>query len=130
LPLQNFLKRSVYIPARKGGCSRSSAAVLTFVASGLMHEYSFSIHNSAVYEPGKALVFFVLMGVMVLMEDYWLAATPDAFKQWAQRIPSPIIASTLLLLAAGPFELWFVRSWLEAGAMEAVAEMLPHVTCT
>jgi hypothetical protein len=131
LPVHIFLKRSVYIPARKAGYGRAMASVVTFFASGLLHEYNFSIHNASAYEPGKATLFFVAMGCVVLVEDWWLSKVCAPYMpSWISRVPSPLISSFLVLIvAAGPVEPLFVKSWLEAGVVEAVSELLPHVTC-
>ena len=98
-----------------------------------MHEYNFSIHNRPYYEPFKATVFFVFMGVMILVVEQWMynSFCPTSVKKFIETIPSPIIATTLVLVATvGPFQQLFIQSWLKAGAVNAVSEMLPHVVCT
>ena len=42
---------------------------------------------------------------------------------WTQQIPSPIISTILVLIvAAAPVERLFIKSWIKAGAVDAVKE--------
>jgi hypothetical protein len=130
LSVQTLLKRNVYIPARKAGMGRETATISTFLASGLLHEYTFSIHNAKSYQPGEATLFFVMMGVTILVEGLILNATSERMQTLAYRIPSPIISTTaVLLVAAGPFDTLFIRSWLQSGVIDATSEMFPHILC-
>jgi hypothetical protein len=141
-PVQTLLQRSVYIPARQAGWSRGAAVGWTFFVSGLLHEYTFSIHNASAYHrPGEVTVFFLLMSLVMIMEDsIWnVVATvtngtqPRApivvLRRFVAGIPSPIL-STLLAMMAGFFVApLFSRTWIEAGAIESVAALLPHWVC-
>jgi hypothetical protein len=129
LPVHVFLKRSVYVPARKVGWGKGSAALLTFFASGLLHEYNFSIHNAVAYAPGEATIFFILMGFVMLGEDWVWRICPFPVRRFCEAMPSPVISMIWTLIAAGPFERLFLRSWIDAGMVEAIAELLPHFTC-
>merc|ERR1712008_515657 len=68
LAVQTLLKRNVYVPCRKVGMGRGWSTVFTFLASGLLHEYTFSTHNAAAYRMGEATIFFIMMGVFVVIE--------------------------------------------------------------
>ena len=130
IPIHIFLKR-IYITIRKAGYSRSIASIVVFFVSGLLHEYNFSIHNTAAYEPGKAIIFFTFMGLVVLIEDWIHQVMPASIASWTLRVPSPIISTMLVLIvAAAPVEPLFIKSWIEAGAVDAVKELLPHMTCS
>ena len=48
-PVHVLLKRAVYVPARHRGASPIVASVATFIASGLLHEYNFGVHNAPAY---------------------------------------------------------------------------------
>mmetsp|Transcript_33975 Transcript_33975/g.71459 ORF Transcript_33975/g.71459 Transcript_33975/m.71459 type:complete len:391 (-) Transcript_33975:502-1674(-) len=132
LPVQLLLKRTIYVPARKNGLGRSLSAILTFFASGLLHEYNFSIHNRQAYEPVKATVFFVLMGLLMMGEKWaWENLVPLRVRQIAAGyIPSVVIATALTFSVSGIFNRFFIKSWLESGFLDAAREMLPHLSCT
>lgn len=130
LSVQALLKRNVYIPVRKIGIGRETATILTFLASGCLHEYTFSIHNVGYYRPGEATLFFLVMGVVILVEGLILNARSERILKLSQKIPSPVISTlTVLLVAAAPFEPLFIRSWLQSGVVEAASEMFPHILC-
>ena len=130
LPVARLLQRGIYKPVRLNlGWSRSASVLATFLASGLLHEYTFVVHNGHDhYQLGSASVFFVLMGSVLLVEHAVLSWTAGGrFERIVQRVPSPIIATIVTMLAAIPFEALFLQSWLDAGALEAVSELVPHV---
>eukprot|EP00980_Cylindrotheca_fusiformis_P016461 scaffold4903_cov125-Cylindrotheca_fusiformis.AAC.8 len=130
MSVQLLLKRNVYIPARKIGLGRETSALLTFLASGLLHEYTFSIHNATSYRAGEATLFFAMMGIIISIEGLLLNASSKRVEQLVGRIPSPVISTTtVLLVAAGPFEPLFVRSWLESGFINATSGMFPFFLC-
>lgn len=130
-----LLKRTVYKPARSAGYGPIAAAVLTFVGSGLLHEYTFGVHNHAaivdgVYTPGSVTLFFLGMGVLMVGESWvWHRVFPERLRQVIRKLPSPIAATLLLLLVSGPAERYFMRSWTASGFVEAAATMFPHLDC-
>jgi len=124
-PVQIILQRSVYVPCRKCKMNRFQASILTFAASGLLHEYNFFIHNNIAYAPGVALFFFILMGGIMVAENAVQQRVPSLFDQ----VPSFIIASVLTSLAAGLVESFFIPSWIKAGAISCAASVMPHVVC-
>lgn len=139
-PVNALLKRTIYIPARKSGLfgnNQNRAAVLTFFASGLLHEYNFSIHNhpsislSSGYRPGEVTIFFLVMGLLMIGESWvW----NRYFPRWLQtaiddHLPSMMTASILTFMVAGLAERYFLRGWFLSGFVEAVAQMLPYLHC-
>lgn len=130
-PVNLLLKRTVYIPALKSGfCNKVMATVLTFLASGLLHEYNFSIHNHRSYRPGEVTAFFILMGLVMVVESMvWNRCFPKWLQTRINRLPSAATASMLTMMAAGLAERYFLRSWLESGFVPAVAQMLPRMKC-
>ena len=128
-PVHEMLKRTVYKPARACGLSSRNAALATFLASGLLHEYNFAVHNQPAYVFGEGLVFFTLMGLMGVAEGQVARRLPPRWSALLARAPAPLPALGLQLMVLPAFERFFVRSWLEAGMVEAVAELVPHVLC-
>lgn len=129
LPVQVLLKRTIYVPARKQGFSRFSSAMFTFVGSGLLHEYNFHIHNRVAYQPGFATIFFVGMGLLMLLGSWLWDQLPQSAQRMIEQVPSPLISALLTMSAAWPFERFFIQSWLNSGFAEAGAELLPHLNC-
>mmetsp|Transcript_32197 Transcript_32197/g.36609 ORF Transcript_32197/g.36609 Transcript_32197/m.36609 type:complete len:112 (-) Transcript_32197:397-732(-) len=109
-----MLKRSVYVPVRKAGGGHEIATILTFLVSGLLHEYSFSIHNAAYYEPGKVTLFLIMMGVLILLEGLRSFCPKWMQTKLLESIPTPIVSTILVFVAAGPFESVFMKSWIKS----------------
>ena len=132
LPVQVLLLRTIYIPARRqAGWSRGWSTFWTFVASGWLHEYIFFTHNRIAYQPFHALLFFSVMGLVMIGEAWiWEKLVPRQVQRALQRTPALLISVAVSFLVAGVFESLFVPSWLDAGFVEALAEMLPHVECS
>ena len=99
----------------------------TFLGSGLLHEYNFSIHNARAYEPGHALAFFAFMWALGVAEQAMVQRSGELGRRLAQRLPSPLIALGVQLAVLPAFEWLFVRSWLGAGMPDALAELVPCV---
>ena len=104
--------------------------MLTFLAPGLLHEYNFSVHNHVGYRPGHATLFFVLMGMLMLVEAavaewLWARCSPRVQAALAAT-PSVIIAFSLQLLVLPVFAPLFFRSWSESGLLDSLKELLPH----
>lgn len=129
LSVQILLKRNVYIPCRKVGIGREMSTVLTFMASGFLHEYTFSIHNTVAYRMGEATIFFTMMGIIILVEGAIASAIPNQVQEIFEKVPSSVLSTTMVLMVAFAVPL-FIRSWLESGIIEATSEMFPHVICT
>jgi len=136
-PVNALLKRTIYIPARKSGfCNQKLSAVLTFLASGILHEYNFAIHNNrslslpSGYRPGEVTIFFLLMGILMIGESWvWSRCFPGWLQTAINHLPSVVTASMLTFMVAGLAERYFLRGWLQSGFVEAVAQMLPYLNC-
>ena len=124
-----MLKRTVYKPARACGLSSRNAALATFLASGLLHEYNFAVHNQPAYVLGEGLAFFALMGLTGVAEAQLARRLPPRCSALLARAPAPLPALGLQLMVLPAFARFFVRSWLQAGMLNAVAELVPHVRC-
>jgi hypothetical protein len=121
-PVQTLLKRTVYIPARKVGQSAMVASLLVFAASGMLHEYNFFVHNYDAYVPGHAMMFFMYVGVLMLVEERYLHPFKDG-------VPT-IILSLVLQLPVLPLFSWlFISSYFESGMLKGVSEMVPYLKC-
>eukprot|EP00536_Pseudo-nitzschia_multiseries_P002992 jgi/Psemu1/184837/e_gw1.42.116.1 len=130
-PVNKLLKRTVYIPSRKS-FGQGVAGMLTFFASGLLHEYNFSIihHRSSSFRFGEVTLFFILMGVLMVGESWiWGSCFSQTVQVAINRLPSAATASLLTLMVAGVSERYFLRNWFLSGFVEAVAQMMPHVSC-
>lgn len=129
-PVQLLLQRSVYTPLRQRGWRRSTAALATFIASGWLHEYNFYVHNAPHYEPGHATLFFVLMGLCMLGEEAaFQRFLPRSVQRAAGHVPTVIISVLWTLVAAGPFEMYFIKSWMDAGWVHVIGQLLPSISC-
>jgi len=128
-PVHSFLKRSVYLPARRNGCGKSIAALLTFFVSGLLHEYNFSIHNRGAYQPGLAVLFFLSMGMYMTLEGYVWNMVPRDVLAKSVYIPSAVLAIFYTLLSSGLVEKLFISSWMQVGALNYMSQMWPHLIC-
>jgi hypothetical protein len=127
-PVHLFLKRTVYVPARKYGIGPFPAALLVFGASGLVHEYSFFIHNNSAYEPGHAMAFFLYVGMLMVVEETVLLYS-KAYGRFKEKI-STIFLSVMLQIPMLPvFSRLFVKSWLDSGMLESVRLLIPHLQC-
>lgn len=124
LPVQRLLQRAVYIPARKRNVFKLYAVLLTFLASGLLHEYNFYIHNHGYHKTGYAILFFALMGLLMVAEERFAESLT-----WLRTLPRPVVSIKLALMACIPFELLFFRSWLEAGVIETANTLFPYLKC-
>ena len=131
-----LLKRAVYKPARSAGLGPVPAAVLTFLGSGVLHEYSFRVHNHAaiaagVYVPGSVTLFFLGMGLLMVGESWvWNRLLPEEpVRRVLRGLPAPVAATLLCLSVSGPAERYFLRSWTASGLVESTARMIPHFDC-
>lgn len=126
-PVHLFLKRSVYKPVRKAGASPLLAAILTFLASGLLHEYNFFCHNYQGYQFGRAILFFSAMGLLMILED--VVPWPIWCQRFAATIPTPVYAILLQAAVVPIFVPFFFRSWVISGMLESFGGLLPHWEC-
>ena len=134
VPVHVLLKHGVYLPCRHVyGINKTISLLATFVASGILHEYVFSLHNSQYYVAGNAMLFFLTMGVAMLFEDWFWKLEYPAVQKLAtllSYVPTPIISIVVSLIICIPFEPLFVRSWILSGFIPAISKLMPHIQCS
>ena len=128
LMIQKFLKGGVFLPIKKYWNSKV-AMFMTFVVSGLYHEYVWEcifynqnyLHDSHgnCYEAGcyanefgRVTAFFTYVGLVMLMERPVGNLSP--VKWLSKSCPAPVIAHFLILLHL-PVAQWYIGDWLEGG---------------
>lgn len=137
--IHGLLKRAVYKPLRVAGQHRFVAVAATFIASGLIHEYVWSVmfyvhdhekdedrgcSSCFIYVPGKAAAFFVWNGIVIILEHL---VGGSFFFQWARvTFPSPI-KTTLVILTALPLGHLFTGDWIESDYFRHYAMGLPII---
>ena len=131
LPVQVLLQRIAYVPLRRQGFSKPLAVLGTFLLSGVLHEYNFWTHNFIAYQPGIPTIFFLGMGIVMLVENsVWIAVMPLSIRNATQRyVPSALVSFGLIMVSAIPVERYFIQSWLASGMLDTAALLFPHITC-
>lgn len=138
LTIHRSLQQAAYRPARKY-FSRPVATLLTFVASGIVHEYSWSvtfynrhvmdesgdcISNVPCYKPHsfKLIAFFTWCGMSVLLQE--LLEPCFAFtKCW----PTPVVCTVMIVTLGLPVAHWFLGDWAVGGNFSGIATGLLHI---
>ena len=126
------------MPARKY-FSWPVATMVTFLASGLLHDYAWSIvfyHSSAtksttdfqerIFHPMwlKLTAYFLWNGAVMLLERPFCRWVPGV--EWlSQRLPTPFV-STLVVLTALPVSHWYTGDWARGGFFTDFAHGLWH----
>ena len=126
-PVHLLLKRSVYKPLRRMGARPLVSSCLTFAASGILHEYTFFIHNYRGYHFGYAFTFFLAMGALMSAEG--VIPWPSFARKFAGFLPVPVWAILMQLPIVTIFAPLFFNSWIESGHLNSVSELLPHWEC-
>lgn len=130
IPVHVFLLRAVYKPMRKHwGAPKHVAALCTFAASGLLHEYAFSIHLASAWSPGKATLFFLLMGAIMIIEEAFISRCPEVIARVFHSLPSGVIAVAISLSVSPIYGPLFIDPWIDAGMWESISSMVPLVQC-
>lgn len=142
--IHRMLKHGVYLPVKKFG-STKFAILLTFLASGLFHEYLNSLvwyvhkykHDdvTGVCRDGqydcyfpivmKESAFFLWNGVVVTIERCCLSN-----RKWYQQLisrPPLFVVSTIVVMTALPISHWITGDWAEGGYFEDYSMSLWHV---
>jgi len=131
------LKGGVYIPLRKNGVAKGVAAVATFAASGLLHEYILTalaskgvlLEDDTAYMPnyGYHLAFFVWNGLVLMLEGLFYE---HFFVQGLkQNLPEPIIVATVIMMVL-PIGHWFTDEYAEIGFYDDIAVGFPTFVWT
>ena len=125
------LKRAVFVPLKKNGFSKPFAALATFVASGLMHEYIlFLISYSEFKEMGHIsfsgthLAFFAWNGVVSVLEHFFKDHT---IIRWISKtFPKPI-KTALVILTVLPLAHLFTQIYADSGFYTAFGLGFPRI---
>lgn len=131
LVIHRMLKHGVYLPARlRFKCSNLLSIMLTFLVSGLLHEYSWSViyytHKHKLDENGncldcwypqpiKLVCFFLWNGIIMLLLERTMLA--KYFTKLTAKLPT-IIVSTMVVLLGLPVSHWFTGDWAIGGLYE------------
>lgn len=115
--VHGVLKRGVYKPVRKTTANAVLAAVATFVASGVLHEYILSVITVDNDDPdavryGMHLAFFAYNAVVFTVEHLFSEAY---IFRWSGRTLHPTIVSLLVVLSVLPVAHWFTDEYVSAG---------------
>jgi hypothetical protein len=137
LMIHRILKHGAYLPARKAFPSSGAAVAATFVASGLLHDYSWSL---VFYHPVRArnalgvcadcftpiplklTAFFLWCGLVMLLERPVLP-----YCGFARSLPTPVVATLLLVFLALPVAHWYTGDWAVGGMYSDFSLALWHV---
>jgi hypothetical protein len=135
--IHRILKHGVYLPARKFLSSRGAVAA-TFVGSGLLHDYCWSlIFYHPIHRrndigvcaecftpiPLKLTAFFMWCGVVMLLERPVLPYCSGL----AKNLPTPVVATLLLAVLALPVAHWYTGDWAVGGMYSDYALALWHI---
>jgi hypothetical protein len=117
--VHRILKHGTFLPARQF-FSKEIAIALTFLASGLLHEYSWSLvfyHHTSMHDetgtcpdcftpyPFKLTAFFLWNGFIMLLER-----PIGKYFGFTASWPTPVVC-TLMLLTSLPVSHWMIGDW-------------------
>mmetsp|Transcript_29481 Transcript_29481/g.68212 ORF Transcript_29481/g.68212 Transcript_29481/m.68212 type:complete len:147 (-) Transcript_29481:306-746(-) len=126
-------QRAAYKPMRKLGYDKYVAILTAFLASGILHDYCWTVlfyHPQASYDAdgncirgdcyrsifGKQTAFFLWCGVTMLLErpvGNW-----GPMPWMAKNLPL-LVVSTLVVLTVLPFAHWYAGEWIRGGYFDA-----------
>lgn len=136
LVIHRILKHGVYLPARQLLVSSHVAIALTFVASGLLHDYAWLLifypHKHIRDESGvcsdcwtpvplKITAFFCWNGAITLLER-----PLTKYFTWTRDLPT-VVVSTLVILTALPVSHWYSGDWAVGGVYSDFCVALFHI---
>jgi len=137
-PVASGLKRGAFVPLRKIGCNRHVAAALTFMISGLIHEYvllfmaqrhgpPYNNPQQVKYEPtfGKHSLFFVWNGIVLLLER---ALEGHPFIKWMGLNLPKQVRTALVLLTVLPIAHLFTDEYVKSCFFSDTAFAFPRIT--
>eukprot|EP00546_Thalassionema_frauenfeldii_P002392 CAMPEP_0178932630 /NCGR_PEP_ID=MMETSP0786-20121207/22746_1 /TAXON_ID=186022 /ORGANISM="Thalassionema frauenfeldii, Strain CCMP 1798" /LENGTH=247 /DNA_ID=CAMNT_0020609987 /DNA_START=535 /DNA_END=1276 /DNA_ORIENTATION=+ len=121
LTIHNILYRGAFLPLRRFVPTTIVAVFGTFVASGLLHDYAWSLtfassnkeEEEEFFQPTfwKLTAFFLWNGAFMLLER---PLGPLLYKYIGTYLPT-ILLSTLLGLTAVPVMHWYGGDWVTGG---------------
>ena len=128
--VSSALKRGVFIPMRKQGFSRPLAAMATFVASGLLHEYTIVVmtyNDPSVYTTVafRQLAFFMWNGVVLGIEHFLRGN--KLLAQASKIIPHGPLRSFLVVLTVLPLAHLFTQISVDIGFYNSFGRGFPKI---
>jgi len=134
--VSSALKRGVFVPFRIYGFGRPVAAMATFVASGLLHEYLITVMTTIIFREngrippksvglyGKHLLFFVWNAVVLILEVPLKDARPV---RWISRNVPALVKTQLVILTVLPLAHLFTDVYVDIGLYSDFAVGFPLV---
>ena len=122
------MKSGIFEPAKKCFQDRKAAMFLTFMMSGLYHEYCWACmfyNRSHLYGPdgtclkdnscyhvqfGRVTAFFAYTGIVMLLER---PLSKYALFKWLSSVLPTLAIAQLLVLIHLPFVKWYGGDWIE-----------------
>jgi hypothetical protein len=125
------LKQGIYKPCWYITGSRNFSVLMAFLASGLLHEYTWAVlffqnsHEPAKYIPthGKNFLFFGWNGCLLLFEN--LVGT-TRWNRWTNSKPRLLI-SILVVLTALPIGHLFTGDVIRGGLFDSLMPLFPRI---
>ena len=129
------IQRGVYLPLRQH-FSRSTSAVGTFVASGLLHEYILCIislkgslykdHDRHVPAYGMHMAFFAWNGLVMTVE-YALKGN-RTLSRIRHSLPRPVVTAFVVMTVL-PISHWFTDEYITSGFYTDISLGFPRIVC-
>ena len=130
LVIHGYLKSCVYKPCRMIGLTALPATIISFVASGVLHEYMFMLHNASAYNMGEVCLFFIGMGFVMIAEEMIIGnLVPKSIVKLGAKMPSLLTAILLTLTSCLLFDPLYMASWRKAGMLPSMADLVVTVRC-
>ncbi|KAG7357365.1 membrane bound O-acyl transferase family protein [Nitzschia inconspicua] len=143
-PVESALKRGCFRPLRQAGYSRNTAALMTFMVSGFIHEFvlyfmslrqhSHSALGSYDYSTsptrGRQCLFFIINGVLLVIERLLDAQEKSTFFKRTSAsmasLPRPL-RTVLVLLLVLPIGHWFTDEYIQSSFFADTAFGFPII---
>lgn len=129
LAVHKGLKNGAYKPVRKYTNSRVLAVIVTFVVSGIIHEYVNLVlfFDRGIQFEWKQILFFSWNGVLILLE-YAIGGMP--LFQWMSKSLPSFLVTAMVVSTALPLAHFFTGDWIKGGYFDAVMIAEPLVVCS
>jgi len=137
-PVASGLKRGAFVPMRKFGLHRHTAAILTFLMSGIIHEYMLLLMTQRqgtmlnnvtqeAYVPnyGNQFIFFLWNGVVLLLER---ALEDSPIIKWIGTNMPRRLQTALVLLTVLPVAHLFTDEYIKSSFYGDTAFAFPLIS--
>jgi hypothetical protein len=129
--VSSALKRGVFIPLRKAGLSRPMAAMGTFLASGLLHEYIILViayndirETGRMPVSGSHLLFFAWSGAILGIEHFLRRF--EWVDKISQRLPPPV-RTFIAIMTVLPLSHLFTQVYVDLGFYTGFSMGFPRI---